>query len=765
MPARPGPRRPPEGLRPLGELVRALPAATGGKRPPALWRELDAHHGARPDWLLWRLLLSGGPPPAGCREDSIALALRALRAREPSVASAALALLPALTIQKVKPQARAELARALASLPSGRETALAQWLAHSVLLAEPSATEALEHLRHLQALAPSGWKPGRTFDLTPFAAAPWQTVEPMRLARWLANAIADLVRHAWVKPEASKADWLLTAWQLRRDARPAGALPRFEDTGLLLDAAAARRLQGEPAAAARLEVLALHLLPPRLPESLQQRVRAASWRLAEAGLAPPPQWRVHLDDLPFPGDPPTTPAGLEAARQWEDAEDPALSLFRAETVEDPDWAVLRSSGVVLQHPLAALGWVAKRAQAHQVKKQHALLEAATRLALRHQALGSLGRLLAIRPGSVENLVAFARLWRASLRAMPFLRDIRTWDEARQHLRLAWGRCDGEMGDSETRFLLHETLRDRLTTTLRRLPPLWRVNALRHVHGRRSPSDLVRELEADPRRMGLLEHQRRVELWEIAAALREHPQLAGTVWVSVVASGDPASGRYSILAAGPLGQKEGCGRLRIGMEETASLASAVTAAVQAVADSPEWLVLAVDAVWEGVAWESELHRAGLKSSVARVPGWEWAFRVLREDLPAGEPGRVLQPEGVAPSSLLPPPGDGCWLLAGAEAVDAATRWRLIGEEGPSVRSLGLGSRSRIVSLGPVLTGADWSGNLVALSLAQACRSFLVPIRRLTEVEQEEAMSCLAEADAGLQRLLATGHWRLHGLPNL
>lgn len=767
MPARPGPRRPPEGLRPLGELVRALPAASGGKRPPALWRELDARHGARPDWLLWRRLLSGGPAPAGCREEAPALALRGLRSRDAGIQRAILGLLPALPQRGLKTELRAELRRLAAGCPIDSDTNLALWLAGRVLAVETTPADAVARLRELQALAPSGWKPGRPLDVTAPTVASWQTAEPTQIRRWLADAVADLVHVALGSAaQESLTDWMLTAWCLRRDARPAGSPPRWEDTRLLLDAAAVARREGDPAKSARLEALALHLLPARPPEPLLQRVRSASWRLAEAGLAPPAQWRVHLDDLPFPGDPPTTLAGLEAARQWEDAEDPALPLVRAETVEDPDWAVLRSSGVVLQHPLAALGWVAKRAQAHQVKKQHALLEAATRLALRHQALGSLGRLLAIRPGSVDNLAAFARLWRASLRAMPFLRDISAWGEGRQHLRLAWGRCDGEIGDSETRFLLHETLQDRLTTTLRRLPLPWRVTALRHVHGRRSPSDLVRELEADPRRMGLLEHQRRVELWEIAAALRERPQLAGTVWVSVVASGDPAGGRYSILAAGPLGQQEGGGRLRTGAEEAASLASVVAAAVQAVADSPEWLVLAVDDVWAGVAWESELRGAGLTSAVARVPGWEWAFRVLREDSPAGDPVRVLQPEGEAPSGPRPEfTPSACWLFAGTEAVDAGTRWRLIGEKGPIVRSLGLGASSRIVSLGTVLTGADWSGDLVALSLAQACRSFLVPMRRLTEVEQEEARCCLAEAGDGLQRLLATGHWRLHGLPAL
>lgn len=760
----PGPRRLTPPLRPLGELVRALPAVgSGGSRPASIWKELDARQGARPDWLLWRRLLSGGPPPAGCREDAVALALRALRTRDPVVASAALALVPALPVTKLKPQARVELARALASLPAAPETALAHWLVRRVLQTEISADEALQQLRQLQALAPSGWKPGRAFDLTNFTTAPWQIVEPSRLARWLADAVADLVRHAWAKPEASLADWLLTAWQWRCCTRPAAAPARFEDTVLLLDAAAVRRLLGEPAAAARLEALALHLLPSRLPEPLQGRVRAAAWRLAEAGLAVPVAWRVRLEDLPFPGDPPTTSSGAEAMRQWEDPEDPALRQLRDATAGDPDWAVLREAGVVLRHPLAALGWVAKRAQAHQVKKQYELLDAAARLAFRHQALGSLGRLLAVRPGSAVQVLEFARALRSSLRGLPFLRDEEAWIAAQSHLRLAWGRLEEEIGDAEERFLLQETLQDRLTTTLRRLPLTWRVAALRHRHGRRAPSDLVRDLEEDPRRMHLLEHQRRVELWELAAALRERSELTGTVWVNVVGPGDSASGRYSVLVIGPRGQRERHGRLRAGSTEEASLAAVIAEAVQAVAEAPEWMVLAADAVWRATAWEQELREAGLTAAVARVPGWEWAYRVLREPPAVAVPPCVLRSENAPTPNRLPAAIGGCWLLAGDEPASAATRWQRVDGEGPSLRSLAIGAQPQVISLGPVAAGEVWGEDLIALSLAQACRNFVAPVAPLAPMEQEEALSLLEAGREGLFRLLATGNWRLFGLP--
>ncbi len=764
MRPRHGPRRPAEVLRPLGEVVRALPpAGSGGSRPAALWKELDTRQGDRPDWLLWRRLLSGGPPPAGGREDAGALALRALRVREPVVAVAALALLPALPMQKLKPQARGELARALAAVPVTPETALAHWLAAAILKLEPSVAEALDALHQLQAIAPSGWRPGRAFDLTDRAATPWQTVEPARLGRWLADALADLVRLAWQAPEVSLADWLITAWQLRRDVRPAGVLPRFEDTTLLLDAAAVKRLQGDPAAAARLEALALHLLPPRLPDPIQQRVRAAAWRLAEAGLAAPAVWRVRLDDLPFPGDPPSTPNGAEVARQWEDAADPALQRLRAQTSEDPDWAVLRTAGVVLQHPLAALAWVAKRAQSHQVKKQHELLDAAVRLAFRHQALGSLGRLLAVRPASLENVVAFARALRASLRGLPFLRDEEAWAAAQSHLRQAWGRLETEIDEAELRFLLHETLQDRLTTTLRRLPLPWRVAALRHRHGRRTPSELVREIEADLRRMNLLEHQRRLEHWELAATLRERPELAGTVWVSVVGPGDPTSGRYSVLVLGSRGQRVLQGRLRAGAVEAAALAAMIAEAVQAVAEDPEWIIWATDAVWQSTPWEKTLSQAGLTAAVARVPGWEWAYRVLREAPVEPVPACVLRPENAALPDRLPVAVRGCWLLAGDSPANVATRWLPVDGEGPAQRSLAIGAHAQVISLGPVAAGEVWGADLIALSLAQGCRSFVAPLDSLTPAQQEAALRLLEMGREGLRQLLATGNWRLLGLP--
>jgi hypothetical protein len=751
----PGPRRSTPPLCPLGELVRSLPGVRGGgARPAAAWKELDARHGTRPDWLLWRRLLSGGPPPTGCREDAVALALRALKSREREVALAALALLPGVKI----PAGRTDLVRAAAAVSVPPEAALVSWLV-GVCQSEATVEAALERLRKLQTLLPTGWKPGRPLDLTSFCKAPWLAVEPARLSRWCADAVARLARQAWAAPEAG--DWLLTAWQLRREARPAGALPRFEDTVLLLDAAATNRLQGELTAAARLEALALHLLPPRLPEPVQVRCRAAAWRLAEAGLTPPQAWRVRLEGLPFPGDPPSTPVGLEAARQWEDGDDPALRQLRALVEEDADWAVLRSAGVVLRYPLAALGWVAKRALAHQVKKQHDLLDAAVRLAFRHQALGSLGRLLAVRPGSAANVVEFARALRAGLRAMPFLRDEEAWTMAQSLLRQAWGRLETEIG-GEDRFLLHETLQDRLTTTLRRLPQPWRVAALRHRHSRRSPSDLVRDLEADWRSLNLLEHQRRLELWELAAMLRERPDLATTVWVSVVAIGDPARGRASVLVLGPRGQREMQVHLRAEGEEAASaLAAVVTEAVQAVAEAPEWLVLATDPVWRATAWEMVLRQSGLTASVVRVPGWEWAFRVLREPPPEVEQAGVWLPEGATLPPRLPAATSGCWLLAGDEAASVATRWHPATGEGPVLRSLALGAQARVIGLGPVVAGEAWGEDLIALSFAQSCRSWIAPLRPLTAAEQEAALPLL-ESGKGAE-LLASGNWQCFGLP--
>jgi hypothetical protein len=290
-----------------------------------------------------------------------------------------------------------------------------------------------------------------------------------------------------------------------------------------------------------------------------------------------------------------------------------------------------------------------------------------------------------------------------------------------------------------------------------------VAALRHRHGRRTPSELVREIEADLRRMNLLEHQRRLEHWELAATLRERPELAGTVWVSVAGPGDPASGRYSVLILGSRGQRILQGRLRAGAAEAAALAAMIAEAVQAVAEDPEWIILATDAVWQTTAWETLLFQTGLTAAVARVPGWEWAYRVWREAPAEPVPASVLRPENAALPDRLPVAVRGCWLLAGAEPANAATRWLPVDGEGPAQRSLAIGAHAQVISLGPVVAGEVWGEDLIALSLAQGCRALVVPVVALASAEQEAALQELETGLEGLQQLLATGKWRLYGLP--
>jgi hypothetical protein len=64
---------------------------------------------------------------------------------------------------------------------------------------------------------------------------------------------------------------------------------------------------------------------------------------------------------------------------------------------------------------------------------------------------------------------------------------------------------------------------------------------------------------------------------------------------------------------------------------------------------------------------------------------------------------------------------------------------------------------------VAAGEVWGEDLIALSLAQGCRSFVALTGSLAPADQEAALQELEAGHDGLRRLLATGQWRLHGLP--
>lgn len=768
--------------------------------PREFWKGLDGKHAARPDYLLWRVVLSGGPTPAGAREDAAALALRALRAPEAVIAAAALEMLPALRLEKLPPARRAELAAAVAKLRSRPGQELAFWLARSVVLAEKSPAQAAEMLAGLAgALAFPQGKPGRVVDSAALFASPESVrsagsarssessapeaplIPAAKKARWLAAEIQAWARAAAMRepPLPLLLEWCLRAWMLLREARPAHAPARPEEVAALLDAAGAARLAGAAAEAARLAALALHLLPQRAPEPLRQRAQAAAWAVAEAGLAVPEELRACLEELPFPGENPDSPKGREVEALFHDAADAAQLRLREAAAVDADWAALREAGVALRHPLAALAWVARKAQSHQVKKQHALLEAAARLAERHHCLHSLGKLRAQHPGAPEQVPALARALREGLRQMPFLRDAAAWARMTAHLRAAWGRLEADaLADAEEIFFLHETLLDREVTTLRRLGAASRRGALRHLHGRKRPPPHVLELAAEPKLLRQLEHQRRFELWELPALLRERAALAGSVWISLVSLGEPGSGRYSLLVQGREERRHIMGRLRAAAEgkmDAASVLEPLVEAVRAVAPEAELAFLAADELWPGLDWHALWQSAGLELRTALIPGWEWAFRVLREGVDEPPAPAFLLPENAPPPEAAPalPAGPelahACVLLPGAEPANAATRWlRLPLAEGEKpLRSLALGAFPVVASLAPLSRGA-LRDDLARLCLAQSTRRLFAPVRALTAEEAARAVAVIARDGAGVpleSRLHAEmpGLFLLHGLP--
>lgn len=595
----------------LGQVVRQIEVdrqklAEGPNAVRDFWRAQDAAHGKRPDYQLWRQL-RGAERFTGRLDGVVQLMGQALRSQDVEVRWAALALLSSVS-EEARVKLASEVASALKSpAPKGCEKSVAwvRWLAGEPLDALAKLTSEQER---------ASWKPGRALAFQAVAAESWLPVSGAVFRCWVAGRIEQL------QPPAP---WWVTAWLLRRDARTQGAPRRAREANTLLDAAYASLRDGQPMDAVRYGGLALHLLPRTRPDWLWKRVQPMAWRLAEAGLGLDQELAVDLEHMPYPGEPPLSEKGREVAAAFVDEADVSRPGLMQEVGQEGDWEVLRASGAALQHPLPALAWVAKKAGSHAVKKQHALLEAAARLALKHGCWGSAGRILAVWPGSAAMVLAYAQELRMGLRRMPHFRCPKAWQERMEHLREAWGRLeDAALADEESIFLLHETLVDRLETTRRCLPEELRGAQLEAV----AKFDVVADaLEADARLLNLLEHQRVVELWEVAALARERADLEDVIWVSVVRRGAVASGRYSAMVLGRKGRKVWQGRTREGLQPEVVLQEIKTALREVSAEPPTRCLFAVDASFPEMAWETECPEVARWS----VRSWEAAFRTLRE----------------------------------------------------------------------------------------------------------------------------------------
>jgi hypothetical protein len=478
----------------------------------------------------------------------------------------------------------------------------------------------------------------------------------------------------------------------------------------------------------------------------------------------PEAYRVSLEELPFPGDPPSTPAGQETALLFVDAADVSLAPLLQEVNEDSGWKQIAEAGQALHHPLAALAWMGKRAQSIAMKKSPAVLDTAARLALKHGCLGSVGRLIQECP-SAELTLDYARAMRESIRRMPFLRDAGAWPQWTALLRLVWGKLEANaVSDEESLFLLHETLADRPTTAVRSLPQDLRMLTLRHPFGRR-PSRLTLALAEDPSLMRSLEHQRALEHWSLASDARTRPELARTAWISVVTRGEPAGGKYSLLAIGPAGQVSRCDRLALSKTDRdemrhAMLAKVIAQAAAEVAPDAEWLLIAQDDTLTGVHWQELMRLEGLCSVPVLIPSWEWASRVL---IKAAAEKSDVAPEVLTSGESVQSSAEvdafterhpsACMLFSEA-AVSAATKWAA-----GSVQR-----RSTHIGLHPLVVATAPCGDLVRSCLAQ---STLLFVDARVPLSDSSALLPAAMSLAALHRALLEdprlADVTLHGIP--
>ena len=592
---------------------KAQPGKPGHGALRHYWKPLDAKHGLRPDYQLWRHLHCADSPPEK-RQDLAGLAISALKSRELVTVAPGIVLVTGWLVdgkagaaeQKVRPALKEALTRHGGALRKDAAGEVVCWLAQTVLGHDKAVS--LAELQTLCTRLDPAWKPGRAPAFPSCARLP---VAQRVLVRWVVIVLRSLTEDA---------HWLRTAWRLQRSLRPDGALIRPVEWELLMAAASAARAEGSNLEALRLTALAVHLLPDRAPEPVRQRARVAAWFLAESGIETPEALRVCLDDLPFPGETPASEKGQESIRLFRDEADAFQTRLLREVETDGDWQKLRAAGIPLHHPLAALAWVGKRAHAYALKKQHDLLDAAARLALKHHALGTLSRIRAEYPVSAAVLLELVRALREGQRRLPVVRDAAEWGRCADCLRAAWGRLEADaISDEETLFFLHETLLDRDATLLRALPEELRVLALEHPKSARRPSALIQALDAEPKLFQSLEHQRAVEWWSIASELRERPEMADSVWISLVQRGDATSGKYSWIMQSATGRAKRQGRIRSEEEQSALVAELVKAGSALCA---EWKRVYV-ATDQGapLPWP-----AGIAQKL--IPSWEHGFREMR-----------------------------------------------------------------------------------------------------------------------------------------
>ncbi len=622
---RPAPK-PAVSQTPLGQIAeehetwrRSLPGKPSRSALREYWRSRDALHGPRADYQLWRTWLCADCPPER-RQDSLVLLSQALRSKDHAQVLAILTMAAGWLLQEeaeaspaLVEKVRLLLSETLPRIKKADADAVTAWMLWLGSVAAGDRSEVMSRLaEHLFKQMEPTWRPGRC----PMLPMSDRFPAPARvMTRWVVTALRRL---PW------DAAGHQSIWRLQRSLRPVGAMIRPLEWELLMQAASTARSSGHLADAARLTALALHLLPDRAPDALRQRAAVAAWFLTEQGIAPPASYAVCLDELGFPGEPMTSEKGREAMRLHRDEADPFQNDLLTSLATDADWQILQAAGVILQHPMAALAWVGRRAQSYQMKKQTEVLRAAARLCQRHGALGSLARIRAEFPESPQAMLELVRGLRESQRRMPLLRDWQEWQRITLCLRAAWARLGDATEfyrDEESLFLLHEMLLDQQTTLHRCLPENLRTLQSEASDETRRPSALIRALDEEPKLTRCLEHQRAVELWSISAELRERTELADCAWISVVTCGtfEAQRTRVSWILQTAGGRRLGQGKLRSDEDKTTLVQALVASSRELCPTEPRRIMLASDV--DLLGWPDDL-------KITKVASWEAAFRDMR-----------------------------------------------------------------------------------------------------------------------------------------
>ena len=717
------------------------------------------------------------------------MSLAALRARDPNIHWASVGIVIAALLHDVgrsvlreeqKQKVRAALQVSMAQpreivQHSPHSISLLRWWASMALVDSPASPELLSQLHSVMTEMNPGWRPGRTFSFTSLEHEPLLPLRSSLVAHTTVKGLRRVL-DAWPldAPDSALqllADWKLILWQVIGHSRIPGSPVNDEEFLALLDASQAARLAGDVVQSARLAALALQAAAavPKIHEQAVQRLKVAAWLVAEAGLELPSRFHVHLNDLPFPGDPPSTPVGQETMGTFEDARDISRVALRAEVEQDSGWREIADAGQSLYHPLAALAWMGKRARSIAMKKSPALLETAVRLALRHGCLGTAARLLQECP-SPALLLDTARAMRENLRRMPFLRDAETWSEWSSLLRQVWGRLENDaISQAEDLFLLHEILADRPATAVRSLPTELRMLTLRHPWGKR-PSRLTQALTADIGLLRSLEHQRPLEHWSLAADARTRPELAKTAWVSIVTRGDLTSGKYSLLAVGPQGQVARRDRWVSSVTESAGIAALATVVAECAAQvcpEAEWLFLSQDDTFRTVHWPSLLRAIGVHAVPSRIPSWEWASRVIiksASERVEGDAEILLTGENAPPSAAIKSwvsnHPSSCALITTGE-VSVSTKWTdMNGGEGTALTQ----KRSTHIGLHPLVVASAPSTDLVRACLSQNTVCFIESRSAMTEPDALYlAADSLGKLHSFLKEDTRLSEVTLHGIP--